>query len=51
MAAKLMPRYKGPFKIGRFLTPVTVRLVMPTKGQFVTKAHVSLLKGGIGQQD
>jgi hypothetical protein len=51
IAAKLMPRYKGPFKIYRFLTPVTVRLVMPTTGQFVTRAHVSLLKGGVVQRD
>jgi hypothetical protein len=51
IAAKLMPRYKGPFKVDRFLTPVTVRLVMPTTGQFVTRAHVSLLKGGVVQRD
>jgi hypothetical protein len=51
IAAKLIPRYKGPFKIDRFLTPVTVRLIMPTTVQFVTKAHVSLLKGEIGQRD
>jgi hypothetical protein len=51
IAAKLMPRYKGPFKIDCFLTPVTVGLVMPTTGQFVTKANVSLLKGGTGQRD
>jgi hypothetical protein len=46
LTAKLMPRYKGPFKIAKFLTPVTVRLVMPNTGRFVTKAHVSLLKPG-----
>lgn len=51
IAAKLMPRYKGPFKMDSFLIPVTVKLVIPTTGQFVTKAHVSLLKGGAGQRD
>jgi hypothetical protein len=51
ITAKLMPRYKGPFKVGKFLTPVTVRLVDPTNGNFVTRAHVSLLKPGPSVQD
>jgi hypothetical protein len=46
LTAKLMPRYKGPFKIKCFLTPVTVRLVMPNSNRFVTRAHVSQLKQG-----
>jgi hypothetical protein len=45
-AAKLMPRFKGPFKIAKFLTPVTAELVDPESSHFVTKAHVSLLKLG-----
>jgi len=44
VAAKLMPRYKGPFKIDSFLTPVTVRLVHPVSGMFITRAHLSLIK-------
>jgi hypothetical protein len=50
IAAKLMPRYRGPFRIDKFLTPVTVRLVDITTGRVVTKAHVSLLKQGRGGQ-
>jgi len=46
VAAKLMPRYKGPFKIDSFLTPVTVRLVHPVSGIFITRAHLSLIKPG-----
>jgi hypothetical protein len=46
IAAKLMLRYKGPFKFDRFLTPVTARLVDPATGRVVTKVHVSLLKAG-----
>jgi hypothetical protein len=44
VAAKLMLRYKGPFKVERFLTPVTVRLVDPKNQRFISRAHVSLLK-------
>jgi hypothetical protein len=47
MAAKLMPRYRGPFRVDAFLTPVTVRLVHPGSGRFVTRAHVSLLKAAM----
>jgi hypothetical protein len=43
-AAKLMPLYQGPYKVDIFLTPVTVRLVHPVFGRFVTRAHVYLLK-------
>ena len=46
IAAKLQYRWKGPFKIAKFLTPVTVRLVDISKGYFVTRAHVSHLKPG-----
>jgi hypothetical protein len=46
IAAKLMPHYKGPFKVDRFLTPVTVSLGDPVTGRLITKAHVSLLKAG-----
>jgi hypothetical protein len=44
IAAKLMPRYRGPFRIQSFLTPVTVSLVDPTTGRVKTRAHVSQLK-------
>ena len=46
IAAKLMPRYRGPFEIAKFLTPVTVSLVDPDTKRFVTRSHVSLLKPG-----
>jgi hypothetical protein len=46
VTAKLFRRWKGPFKIEKFLTPVTVRLVDPTTSKLVTRAHVSLLKPG-----
>ena len=46
ITAKLLHRWKGPFKVDKFLTPVTVRLVDPTTGKFVTWTHVSLLKLG-----
>jgi len=32
ITAKLQPRWKGPFKVDKFLTPVTVRFVDPTNG-------------------
>jgi len=51
IAAKLMPRYRGPFKIAKFLTAVTVRLVDPNTDRFITRAHVSLLKPGNASQD
>jgi hypothetical protein len=43
-AAKLMPQYRGPFRIEAFLTPITVKLVHPPNRQFITRAHISLLK-------
>jgi transposase InsO family protein len=46
ISAKLLPRWKGPFKIDAFLTPVTVRLVDLDKDKYVTRAHVSHLKTG-----
>jgi transposase InsO family protein len=45
-AAKLMPRYKGPFRIESFLTPVTAKLVDPVDGRFITRTHISMLKPG-----
>lgn len=43
VSAKLAPRYKGPYVIVEFLTPVTVRLRDPQSG-LLTKAHVGQLK-------
>jgi hypothetical protein len=51
ITAKLLQRWKGPFKIQRFLTPVTARLVDLSTGKLVTRAHVSLLKSGPRPQD
>ena len=51
VAAKLMPRYKGTFKIDSVLTPVTVKLVHPVSGIFITRAHLSLIKPGPHNQD
>jgi hypothetical protein len=48
--AKLQHRWKGPFKVSKFLTPVTVRLVDTVSGHVVTRAHVSLLKPGPSSQ-
>jgi hypothetical protein len=45
-AAKLMPRYKGPYEIVRFLTPVSVSLSDPESSKIVTRAHISTLKPG-----
>lgn len=44
IAAKLSPRWRGPFRIQSFFTPVTVRLVLLRSNRFVSKAHVSQLK-------
>jgi hypothetical protein len=38
-AAKLMPRFKGPFRIGKFLTPVTAELVDTKSSRFITKTR------------
>ena len=46
IAAKLLPRYRGPFRIESFLTPVIAKLVDPVSGRFITRAHISLLKPG-----
>ena len=43
-SAKLALRWKGPYKVERWLTPVTARLVNPNNDEFATGAHVSLLK-------
>jgi transposase InsO family protein len=46
VSAKLMPLFKGPYKIQSYLTPVTVRLADPVTGRWITRAHVSFLKPG-----
>jgi hypothetical protein len=51
IAAKLMPRYRGPFKIDSLLTPVMAKLVDPVMGHLITRAHVSLLKLGSPSND
>jgi hypothetical protein len=51
ITAKLLHRWKGPFMIDCFSTPVTAKLVEPSTGTFVTRAHVSLLKAGPRLQD
>jgi hypothetical protein len=51
IAAKLMSRYKGPFKVDGFLTPVTISLGDPATCRIITKAHVSLLKAGHAPTD
>jgi transposase InsO family protein len=43
ISAKLCPRYKGPFTIAEFTSPVSVRLTDPAGGRSV-RAHVSQLK-------
>jgi hypothetical protein len=43
IAAKLSPRYKGPYTVVEITTPVSVRL-MDTAGGAVVRAHVSQLK-------
>lgn len=48
-AAKLMPRYSGPFRIFDFLTPVTVSLGNPNSNEVVKKAHISHLKPYTGE--
>jgi hypothetical protein len=45
ITAKLSPRWRGPFKIQNFLTPVTVELVHPESGHYVSRAYLSQVKG------
>jgi hypothetical protein len=45
-AAKLMQRYKVPFRIESLLTPVTAKLVDPVDGRFITRTHTSMFKTG-----
>lgn len=47
--AKLSYRWSGPYRIQRFLTPVTASLVHPDAGNFVTRAHISHLKRFYGK--
>jgi hypothetical protein len=42
-AAKLSPRYKGPYILAEFTTPVSVKLIDAAAGN-TTRAHVSQLK-------
>lgn len=44
IASKLCYRWLGPYKIQRFITPVTVALCDPYTGDYVRRAHVSQLK-------
>jgi len=46
----LLHRWKGPFKVEKFSTPVTVRLTDPSIGNFVTRAHLSVLNPGPRRQ-
>jgi hypothetical protein len=45
-AAKLVPRYKGPFRIESFLTRVTAKLVDTVDGRFIKRTQISMLKPG-----
>jgi transposase InsO family protein len=40
IAGKLSPRWRGPFSLQSFLTPVTARLVNSTTGEYVARAHL-----------
>ncbi|KAL0185639.1 hypothetical protein M9458_017309, partial [Cirrhinus mrigala] len=51
---KLNPRYVGPFKIIRQITPVSFRLALPAQYKISPTFHVSLLKPAVapgGQRD
>jgi hypothetical protein len=43
LTAKLSPRYKGPYILAEFTTPVSIKL-MDTATGITTRAHVSELK-------
>lgn len=45
ISKKLLPRFRGPFEIIRFLTPVTVQLKELGTGK-INRAHVTQLKPG-----
>ena len=44
ISSKMSQRWRGPFEIQSWLTPVTVSLIDPSTGNFVQKAHVSQIK-------
>jgi hypothetical protein len=48
IAAKLCPRWLGPFRFLYFLTPVTARLDDLNSGEVVTRAHLSEMKLAVG---
>ncbi len=47
---KLSPRYVGPFKILRQITPVSFRLALPANYRISPTLHVSLLKPASGSR-
>jgi transposase InsO family protein len=44
IAGKLCQCWRGPFRLQSFLTTVTARLVNPTTGEYVARAHLSQVK-------
>lgn len=53
VAAKFSNRWRGPYQIQRFLTPVTCALANPVNGEYFHRAHARQLKpfrGNLQQQ-
>ncbi|CAI5484152.1 unnamed protein product [Closterium sp. Yama58-4] len=48
--AKLHPRYVGPFRIIRMLTPITAKLLLPDDWKIHDAFHVSLLRHYVAPQ-